>query len=785
MKTSLWTPYISEHTINAICWTLIHSLWIGMGIALLCGLVIATTRKASANLRYRLLCSLLLLFVASVGVTFYLEMQSALGSSGVSPVIGTGAAVHHENNIVITVANAPVHLSLFETVVSFLNRYTDVIFIAWLLFFVLKSLKMVSGLLYIQRIRNYKTQEVAEEFKQKIEMFSRQIGIGRAVRLVQSELVKVPVAVGWLKPMILLPIGIIFQLSTEQLASILWHELAHIRRRDYLVNILQGLVETVFFFNPGLLWLSALIRAEREACCDDMVLSRMDRKANYLEALLAFGFEDNSKASLAMGIGSGNQLRDRLKRMVSQENKRLSVAEKVVLGVGLILLSAFTGMPKATTEVVKHVVHIISKESNTTIPKAPAVTTQSKPVRTQVTADTTRRRIDTSTRFTSILFKSDDADLGNSDMQAKDIKGNTYHFVVANGKLVQMELNGKELKGDELVAHQYLVDNIRAQLATKRRAKPEDIQAFIQKYKKDQDGDGGDNPDAWKQLKMMERRLQEQKKGGAGKFDEHGMKISGDDAEAARNRNLELIKIRMQADSINYTHDLDRARGVINDLVKDGVVKNAASVQWFGLSNTEFIVNGQNEPAALLEKLKKKYGVHEDYGLYYGPVKMTGRGVFIGDSADWAQRNNKERQQRAQKQPREKEFGSAPQPKGAWPLDKEMAMQQEYRKDPNYTKTAKPGVAVGLMIDGVITDLVNENILNDRSTLSSFYLTNSSLMVNGVKQPESIHDKLKVKYLKNSKFHYGQQILDDPNFGLHYDAVRGGMGLGITDVKPN
>ena len=58
-------------------------------------------------------------------------------------------------------------------------------------------------------------------------------------------------------------------------------------------------------------------------------------------------------------------------------------------------------------------------------------------------------------------------------------------------------------------------------------------------------------------------------------------------------------------------------------------------------------------------------------------------------------------------------------------------------------------------------------------------------MVNGVKQPENIHDKLKDKYLKNNKFHYGQQILDDPNFGLHYDAVRGGMGLGITDVKPN
>lgn len=783
MKTSLWTPYISEHTISAICWTLIHSLWIGMGIALLCGLMIATTRKASAGLRYRLLCGLLMLFVAAAGVTFYLEIRTTAVGDITVPVTG-GGAVFHDVNAVVVNTNAPVHVGFFDMVIDFLNRYTDVIFIAWLLFFVLKSLKMVSGLLYIQRIRNYKTQEVAEEFKQKIEQFSRQIGIGRAVRLVQSELVKVPVAVGWLKPIILLPVGIIFQLSTGQLESILWHELAHIRRRDYLVNILQGLVETVFFFNPGLLWLSALIRAEREACCDDMVLSRMDRKANYLEALLAFGFEDNSKASLAMGIGSGNQLRDRLKRMISQENKRLSVAEKVVLGVGLILLSAFTTMPKATDEVVKHMVHIISKKANSSVSKPPiaAVSTQSKPpVRTQLTADTTRRRVDTTTRFNNISFKSDDADLANSEMTAGDTKGNRYHFIVKKDKLVLMELNGNKISESKLAGYQYLVDNIRRQLDEKRHAKPEDIQKFIEKYKKDRQGD--DN-EAMQKLKGMNQKLDGQKRRSADKFDEYGMKASGDGADA-RGRKLESLRKEMQKDSERYSQELDRVRGVINDLVKEGIIKNAASVQWFGLSNTEFIVNGQNQPTELLEKLKKKYGVREDYGLYYGPVKMTGRGVFVGDSADRANAANRMKQTRAQRSPRAKEFGAAPQPKVAWPLDKELAMQQEYKKDRNYTKGFRPGVAVGSMIDGVITDLVSENILTDKSTLSSFYLTNSSLTVNGVKQPESIHNKLKDKYLKNTDYHFGQQILNDPNYGLHYDAVKGGMGLGITEVKPN
>jgi beta-lactamase regulating signal transducer with metallopeptidase domain len=261
METSILNQWFSRGEIQAICWTLIHSLWVGMIIALLAALVIMFTRKSGANLRYRLLCGILLLFVLSVSVIFCIELRSAAlvqsNPNNIKFFINPVAV-----NVSHQVPAAIVQTSPVNLVVNFLDAYINVIFFTWLLFFMLKSLKMVSGLLYIKRIRTYRIHEVTEDFKHRIELFSRQIGIRRNVCLVQSELVKVPVAVGWLKPMILLPIGVIFQLSAEQLDSILWHELAHIYRRDYLVNILQGLVETVFFFNPGLLWLSALIRAE-------------------------------------------------------------------------------------------------------------------------------------------------------------------------------------------------------------------------------------------------------------------------------------------------------------------------------------------------------------------------------------------------------------------------------------------------------------------------------------------------------------------------------------------
>ncbi len=425
MNTPFWAPYISDATIKAICWTLIHSLWIGMIIALLAGVIVSLTRKSAAALRYRLLCAVLVLFVISIGITWYIEARSG----ATIPVMTVGATVLINSTAASpsTYIAAAQNQNIIDRSREFLNQNMSIIFLVWLLFFVLKSLKMVSGLLYIQRIRNYKIHPVSEELKHKIELFSSQVGIRRAVRLVQSELVKVPVAVGWLKPVILLPLGIALQLTPEQLDGILWHELAHIHRRDYLVNILQGLVETVFFFNPGLLWLSSLIRTEREACCDDMVLSRMSRKANYLEALLSFGYGEFKQAGLAMSIGSGNQLRDRLKRMISQENKRLGVVEKIVLVTGIIVLSAFAGI---TTKEVMHA------------------------------TNTSDKKDDTSAHFFYVEHQWSRSGPNAHHIYAEDITGRKYYFMLTRDKLVAVTINGNEVQKRDLAKYVDLLKHI-------------------------------------------------------------------------------------------------------------------------------------------------------------------------------------------------------------------------------------------------------------------------------------------------------------------------------------
>jgi beta-lactamase regulating signal transducer with metallopeptidase domain len=692
---------------------------------------------------------------------------------------------------------------LLDDIKAFLNQNTSIIFLVWLLFFMLKSFKMVGGLLYIQRIRNYKIHTATEELKHKVELFSQQIGIKRAIRLVESELVKVPVAVGWLKPMILLPVGIALQLTPEQLEGVLWHELAHIRRRDYLVNILQGLVETVFFFNPGLLWLSSLIRAEREACCDDMVLDRMNRKANYLEALLSFGYGEFDQARYAMSIGSGNQLRDRLKRMISQENKRLSVAEKLVLAIGLVLLTAFTTISK-DNPVIKQLTVKFSNKSGKVVGKTFPVSMHRLSEGQRVSDSTpgihekrTNILTDTSIRFTSVLFKHSDADWTNNDISAKDDKGNIYHFIVADGKIASMELNRVKIEESKLPDYEYTLQNIISQLMEKRRVREGDLAKFK-----------ANSPNAkfkGSDVLSTQRKLDSLK---AGRTDDRYILPKGADVVNPALMKLEGMRKRYANDSISYAAQLQRVNNVITDLVKDKVIAKAADVKWFGLSDTEFIVNGQKLSNEMQQRYKAKYGVHEGYGLYYGPVQMVGTGIFIDamvrprpvkpnskyigatgtasvDGIIWKQQELIRQQNLFTAKEDAKRLAMMEQLQRSMEeqnvkiehIQKQQQHQVEQVKEPH---APRKNVDLRPIMENVVADLVTANVIGDKKDLVKFNLTNSALMVNGKKQPEDIHEKLKAKYLDQSDYINKYGIADDPNFGLHFNTKNGLMGLGVT-----
>ena len=171
-----------------------------------------------------------------------------------------------------------------------------------------------------------------------------QLGVSRPIRFVQSTLVKVPTVIGFFKPVVLLPVAATTGLTMVQIEQILAHEIAHIRRHDYLVNVAQAMVETLFFFHPGVWWISAQIRVERENCCDDLAVAKLGDRLTYVAALMSL--EDLRAAAQPALSANGASLITRASRLLqepkmkSQGNWMAVVCSSfavLVVAVGVVL----------------------------------------------------------------------------------------------------------------------------------------------------------------------------------------------------------------------------------------------------------------------------------------------------------------------------------------------------------------------------------------------------------------------------------------------------------------
>lgn len=631
--------WLNDREVKAICWTLIHSLWQGLLVAAIAGLVIAATRKASARVRYQLFCALLVLFMLLIGCTLIYEI-------GWNQPVAPGQTI---NDTIITRSSAPYspvsgRANLLHTTAAFLNNQAAGIFAVWLICFLYKSVKLLGGIFYIRRIRKQRTVPVTGELTDKVMAFARRIGIPRQVAIIQSELIKVPVTLGYFKPLIVLPAGIILQLSAEQVETILWHELAHIRRRDYLVNILQSIVEAIFFFNPAILWLSALIREEREACCDDIVLANVQQKGSYLEALMAFQGQYASVGSLAMALSlRPNQLMNRLRRMVYQENKKLSIMEMGVLLCGLLLFSAFTFIPQARPA-LKSSVAFIKKTIAHTFPESQPQELPARKYHASVrphndtdTAANTNTIVpadnDTAMVFKSIRFNQSNADRANREMNVVDGQNNKYHILIVEGRLTTLQVNGQSIAGADFDHYPRLIEQIDAALDDKKRQVSGQLASRPNSVKKHWIDSVQRTPATPSKKRMEPNGLNPAKKHWIDSVQaihatapkkQTNLKWKADTAYVRVNNPPQKHR-----GNIDITADQARVRGVIRDLVNARIVASAADVESFGLSDTELMVNGHKQPQALQQKLMETYGIKPHYGLYYGQVQTRASGVIL------------------------------------------------------------------------------------------------------------------------------------------------------------
>src|SRR5439155_21793559 len=160
----------------------------------------------------------------------------------------------------------------------------------------------------VRRLRSIGVSAAPDAVRDVLENTRQRLGLRQSVELLQSALVETAVVLGYFRPVLLLPMSAVTGLSPGQLDAILAHELAHIRRHDYLVNLLQTLVETVFFYHPAIWWLSNQIRSERENCCDDIAVAVLGNRVEYGRALLALEEHRAAETALTLGAQGGSLL---------------------------------------------------------------------------------------------------------------------------------------------------------------------------------------------------------------------------------------------------------------------------------------------------------------------------------------------------------------------------------------------------------------------------------------------------------------------------------------------
>jgi beta-lactamase regulating signal transducer with metallopeptidase domain len=227
--------------------------------------------------------------------------------------------------------------------VSWIGRLVPV----WLAGVAGLSLRLIGGWIVLERLRRRATRPLPAALEDRCRRLRQRLGLARRVRFMQSSLVAVPVVIGWLRPVVLIPAAALTGLSPAQIDQIILHELAHVRRLDAFANLFQILVETLLFYHPAVWWVSRRIRIERENCCDDVAVGIAGDRLGYARALtLLEGGRDLPAAALA---STGGSLKDRITRLLAPSERPSGLPQLVGAAAALVCLAASIAAGQAFT----------------------------------------------------------------------------------------------------------------------------------------------------------------------------------------------------------------------------------------------------------------------------------------------------------------------------------------------------------------------------------------------------------------------------------------------------
>lgn len=331
---------LSHPIVEALGWSLLHFLWQGLLLAAITAIVLQTLKNTSASLRYRVACIALAGMTAAPVITLcYLAATDGLSRNSTMMTTGTEQADDNTTGITGSVVvsgdlnalpdqtsgNPAGEFSKESTAAAVTGDavsgntrdWLTMLVASWLVGVTTLSLRLVLTLTRVANLRQRETSMPPKALMDRVNKVAQGLKVSRPVKLLQSALVEVPTVIGIIRPVILLPFSAVTGLSADQLDAILAHEIAHIRRHDYLVNLVQTVIETLLFYHPAVWWLSGRIRQERENCCDDIASGVCENPIRYAEALVRMEELRTPAGGLAMAA-TGGSLSLRIRRLLGQ-----------------------------------------------------------------------------------------------------------------------------------------------------------------------------------------------------------------------------------------------------------------------------------------------------------------------------------------------------------------------------------------------------------------------------------------------------------------------------------
>jgi uncharacterized protein (TIGR03435 family) len=311
---------------------LIHFLWQGSLLAFLLWIVKTIAQPSAVRVRYAAAGLIMAMMPVTLVVT---AVQSTT-----SEPMDLGFKVY-------SIAQKPTATEQHKVVTAFSDRepsagISGLVVCIWTTGVLLFSLRAAGGWSRMHRLQRG-AQPASTGLERMMRRLTLTLSVSAPVRLCTCIAVQVPTVIGWIRPLILLPVTTITGLSESQIEAILAHELAHIRRHDYLVNLLQTAIETVLFYHPAVWWVGKQMRVEREHCCDDIAVRVCGSAAEYARALVRLE-EIRCRIPEPGLAANGGELLERIRRLLSERPSQASAARFLgaTAAAGLALLIAVT-----------------------------------------------------------------------------------------------------------------------------------------------------------------------------------------------------------------------------------------------------------------------------------------------------------------------------------------------------------------------------------------------------------------------------------------------------------